>query len=103
MKVLMDKHTIDPKHIAALTPYSAQREEIRKQMKKQRVSGVEVKTITESQGKQRKILDLYMSAQYTLADVDPWQLQTQPTVLMVSINGIIVVSNCYNVVYYSRV
>jgi len=103
MKVLIDKHTIDPRHIAALTPYSAQREEIRKQMKKQRVTGVEVKTITESQGKQRKILALYMSAQYTLTDVDPWQLQTQPTILMVSINGIIVVSNCYNVVYYSRV
>ena len=51
MKVLIDKHTIDPRHIAALTPYSAQREEIRKQMKKRRVNGVEVKTITESQGK----------------------------------------------------
>ena len=51
MKVLIDDHTIDPRQIAALTPYSAQREEIRKQMKKRRVNGVEVKTITESQGK----------------------------------------------------
>jgi len=51
MKVLIDNHTIDPRQIAALTPYSAQREEIRKQMKKRRVNGVEVKTITESQGK----------------------------------------------------
>ena len=64
MRVLIDNHTIDPRQIAALTPYSAQREEIRKQMKKQRVTGVEVKTITESQGKQRKILDLYMSAYF---------------------------------------
>ena len=51
MKALIDNHTIDPRQIAALTPYSAQREEIRKQMKKQRVTRVEVKTITESQGK----------------------------------------------------
>ena len=54
MKVLIDDHAIDPRQIAALTPYSAQREEIRKQMKKQRVTGVQVKTITESQGKQAR-------------------------------------------------
>ena len=36
--------------IAALTPYSAQREEIRKELQNSGVRGVRVKTITDSQG-----------------------------------------------------
>jgi len=39
--------------IAALTPYSAQKEEIRAQLENQNITGVLVKTITESQGAQR--------------------------------------------------
>ena len=41
---------MDAKEIAALTPYSAQREEIRKELRNFKVKGVPVKTITDSQG-----------------------------------------------------
>ena len=50
VKTLVDTHKVDPKQIAALTPYSAQREEIKKQLERQHITGVQVKTITESQG-----------------------------------------------------
>ena len=36
--------------IAALTPYSAQKEEIKKHLKARKLSDVQVKTVTESQG-----------------------------------------------------
>jgi len=49
-KVLIRKHGVDPDKIAALTPYSAQKEEIREQLENQNITGVVVKTITESQG-----------------------------------------------------
>ena len=49
-KRLIDTHKVVPKQIAALSPYSAQREEIKKQLERQHVTGVQVKTITESQG-----------------------------------------------------
>ena len=41
---------VDAKEIAALTPYSAQREEIRKELRNCRVRDVPVKTITDNQG-----------------------------------------------------
>ena len=41
------------KEIAVLTPYSAQKEEIKKQIRpKQSLNGIVIKTITESQGVQ---------------------------------------------------
>ncbi len=49
-KKLVGTHGIHPDRIAAITPYSAQREEIRKQLQTQSLSAVLVKTITESQG-----------------------------------------------------
>ena len=49
-KVLIHKHGVDPDMIAALTPYSAQKEEIRAQLENQNITGVLVKNITESQG-----------------------------------------------------
>ena len=49
-KVLIHTHGVDPDKIAALTPYSAQKEEIRAQLENQNITGVVVKTITESQG-----------------------------------------------------
>jgi len=49
-KVLIHIHGVDPDMIAALTPYSAQKEEIRAQLENQNITGVLVKTITESQG-----------------------------------------------------
>ncbi len=49
-KTLITVHGVSPKEVAAITPYSAQREEIRKQLQTQAVSDVLVKTITESQG-----------------------------------------------------
>ena len=36
--------------IAAITPYSAQKEEIKKYLERENVKGVTVKTITDSQG-----------------------------------------------------
>lgn len=53
-KEMIEKYGVDPKEIAALTPYSAQREEIRKELRYcgGRVRGVPVKTITDSQGTQ---------------------------------------------------
>lgn len=49
-KVLLNKNKVKPKQIAAITSYSAQREEIKREMERQKVTGVQVKTITESQG-----------------------------------------------------
>ena len=41
---------MEAKEIAALTPYSAQRQEIRKELDNHKVKNVRVKTITDSQG-----------------------------------------------------
>ena len=48
--VLHTKHGVPVAKLAALTPYSAQREELRKQLNRRALPGVTVKTITESQG-----------------------------------------------------
>jgi len=50
-EVLIHAHKISSGQIAVLTPYSAQKEEIKIQLTKRKVTGVTVKTITESQGK----------------------------------------------------
>lgn len=50
-KILIEVHEVAPGEIAVLTPYSAQKAEIKRQMERQDITGVEVKTITESQGK----------------------------------------------------
>ena len=47
VNVLIEKFKVKPDKIAVLTPYSAQREEIKRQLDNK----VEIKTITESQGK----------------------------------------------------
>lgn len=49
-KQLIITYGVDATEIAALTPYSAQREEIRKELRNYRVGEVRVKTITDSQG-----------------------------------------------------
>ena len=46
VNVLINNFKVKPSKIAVLTPYSAQREEIKKQLQNK----VEIKTITESQG-----------------------------------------------------
>ena len=50
MKKLTEIYRVHPSEIVALTPYSAQKEEITSQLRKQKVNGIQVKTITESQG-----------------------------------------------------
>ena len=50
VKTLTNSYKVKPNEIAALTPYSAQKEEIKKQLERQRVRDIQVKTITESQG-----------------------------------------------------
>ena len=52
VEVLIHTHKISSSEIAVLSPYSAQKEEIKIQLTKRKVTGVAVKTITESQGKQ---------------------------------------------------
>lgn len=48
---LVEVYKVDPGEIAALTPYSSQREEIKSLLrKKSNLNGVQVKTITDSQG-----------------------------------------------------
>ena len=47
---LINKYGVEAKEIAALTPYSAQRQEIRKELRNFGVKDVLVKTITDSQG-----------------------------------------------------
>ena len=47
---LIITYRINSEEIAALTPYSAQREEIRRELRSYGVRGVRVKTITDSQG-----------------------------------------------------
>ena len=49
MEVLVNTFKVPPREVAALTPYSAQREEIKKKLQERRIA-IEVKTITESQG-----------------------------------------------------
>ena len=48
--MLTEVHNVHPNEIAVLTPYSAQKVEIKRIAEKQEIIGVEVKTITESQG-----------------------------------------------------
>ena len=53
---LISRHNVKPGEIAVITPYSAQKEEVKKQLK-QKGKGVEnviVKTITDAQGKDRE-------------------------------------------------
>ena len=50
MKTLHSAHNFDLRKVAALTPYSAQKDEIKREMKEERIDGPQVKTITESQG-----------------------------------------------------
>jgi superfamily I DNA and/or RNA helicase len=48
--VLVTRHGVAQKQIAALTPYSAQKEEIKKYLKLKALPDITVKTVTESQG-----------------------------------------------------
>ena len=50
MEALRDSHKFDLSKITALTPYSAQRNEIKREMERRGVVGPQVKTITQSQG-----------------------------------------------------
>ena len=50
MKALRDEHRFDLRKVTALTPYSAQKHEIKREMERRDVVGPQVKTITESQG-----------------------------------------------------
>ena len=47
---LLSNYHVNPEEIAVITPYSAQKEEIKTKLKKRGVDGIAVKTITESQG-----------------------------------------------------
>ena len=49
--MLVTKHRVDQGQIAALTPYSAQKEEIKRYLKARSLSQIQVKTVTESQGR----------------------------------------------------
>ena len=48
--MLVTKHKVAQDKIAALTPYSAQKEEIKKYLRGRDLSRIQVKTVTESQG-----------------------------------------------------
>ena len=48
--MLVTTHRVAQTQIAALTPYSAQKEEIKKYLKDYGLSDIRVKTVTESQG-----------------------------------------------------
>ena len=48
--MLTEVHRVHPNEIVVLTPYSAQKVEIKRIAEKQKITEVEVKTITESQG-----------------------------------------------------
>lgn len=48
--VLVNQHKVSQASITALTPYSAQKEELKKRLQEKRLLDVPVKTITESQG-----------------------------------------------------
>ena len=50
---LISRHKVEPGEIAVITPYSAQKEEVKKQLKRNGngVENVIVKTITDAQGK----------------------------------------------------
>ncbi len=48
--MLVARHKVAQKQIAALTPYSAQKEEIKKYLRARNLSDITVKTVTESQG-----------------------------------------------------
>ena len=48
--VLVTRHRVKENQIAALTPYSAQKEEIKKHLLAKGLSAMQAKTITESQG-----------------------------------------------------
>ena len=50
MKALRDKHNFDLRNVAALTPYSAQKDEIEREMENEGIDGPQVKTIINSQG-----------------------------------------------------
>ena len=57
-EALISRHKVEPGEIAVITPYSAQKEEVKKQLGREGVEGVTVKTITDSQG---KLCHLYRS------------------------------------------
>ena len=44
------RRRVPQERIAALTPYSAQKEEIKRYLSRERLSDIQVKTVTESQG-----------------------------------------------------
>lgn len=46
----MTKYQVAQNQIAALTPYSAQKEEIKRILRENNVPDIQVKTVTESQG-----------------------------------------------------
>ena len=48
--VLVNRHHVTEASITALTPYSAQKEEIKKRLQDKKLLTIPVKTITESQG-----------------------------------------------------
>lgn len=50
-ELLVSNYHVSPEEIAVITPYSAQKEEIKTRLKTTCVDGIAVKTITESQGK----------------------------------------------------
>ena len=64
MNLLIGKFKLNASEIAVLTPYSAQREEIKKQLKL-----VEVKTITESQGQLMLVSSKVYLSLYSLQEV----------------------------------
>ena len=48
--ILVTRHQVKENEIAALTPYSAQKEEVKKHLLDKGLSTMQVKTVTESQG-----------------------------------------------------
>ena len=48
--VLVSHHKVPRTSLTALTPYSSQKEEIKKRLEEKTLSEIPVKTITESQG-----------------------------------------------------
>ena len=54
--MLVTNHRVAQNQIAALTPYSAQKEEIKKHLKDRNLSQIQVKTVTESQGNYNNII-----------------------------------------------
>ena len=54
--VLVNQYRVKQTSILALTPYSAQKEEIKKRLQDRKLITIPVKTITESQGTNLQVL-----------------------------------------------